>query len=99
METQYLATRISIKIRTLLDEGININYLEPSEDRKDAIKIDKIMICSEAVFDANNNKSWERFIYIDFDRYPILSGKDAEWIYQNILERCGTLIDSYLDSK
>jgi hypothetical protein len=73
--------------------------------KKKSVKIDKIKIskCSITSFktDKYDNtievERFEREVSIDFEPYLILSGDDAEEVYQHLIKENSNLLEKYLN--
>ena len=97
MET--IKDKLKAKLSRLLEEGVVISYLEATRYEREPIKIDRIKICLNSfsrMDDGFEKEFWERAVYIDFERNPILSGDDTEEIYRHLLGVNESALELYL---
>lgn len=95
-----LKDKIKAKIDRLFEKGFTVEYLKSSQYEKEPIKIDKITIAQHSISSyvgTSEQTRWERSIMVDFERNPILSGDDAEEVYQHVIKTNNNLLEKYLD--
>lgn len=100
-----LKDKIKAKIDRLFEKVFNIEYLESSRYEQEPLKIDKIKISRVSITSFKSDEydntieveRFEREVSIDFEPYPILSGDDAEEVYQHLIKENSNLLDKYLN--
>lgn len=101
-----LKDKLKAKIDRLLKEGHAIKYLPASRYIQEPIRLDKITIAKHSItsFDDDGcggyieKERFERVVCLDFERNPVLTGEEAEEVYNHLIKGNNSALDAYLNS-